>query len=260
MAPNADDTCRAVAGYLERGLGMPVAFVDDIPWREREAQLDSGDIQLCWLCGLPYIWKADAPVAEIELLAAPVMAAVRYGNQPVYFSDVVVNVASRYTSFADLWGASWAYNEPASHSGYNVVRHHLALMGETRGYFGEAVESGAHQLSLRMIAEGVVDASAIDSTVLEAELARTPELKGVVRVIDTLGPSPMPPWVMRRDLPVALKQSLRDLFLGMSDDAEGKALLQTWDIARFDPAEDAAYDPIRTMFFDALDVRLSAQG
>ncbi len=259
MAPNVDDTCRAMTRYLGIKLGMPAQFVNEISWREREQQFDAGEIQLCWLCGLPYVWKADSPAPEIELVAAPVMAAGRYGNQPVYFSDIVVNAGSRYASFGDLRGASWAYNEPNSHSGYNVVRHHLARLGETNGYFGEVVESGGHQVSLRMIVDGAIAASAIDSTVLEAEFASTPRLRGFLRVIETLGPSPMPPWVMRRDLPVALKQSMRELFLGMNNDAEGVEILQTWGIARFDPVDDATYDPIRTMSSHAACVRLSAQ-
>ncbi len=259
MAPNADDTCRAIARYLERKLGIATEFVDDVSWCERERQFDAGEIQLCWLCGLPYVWKADRPAPLIELVAAPVMAALRYGDQPVYFSDVAVHKHSRFVSFDDLRGASWAYNEPNSHSGYNVVRHYLSRMGETGGYFGETVESGAHQVSLRMIVDGEIDASAIDSTVLEAEFARDPQLRGNIRVIDTLGPSPIPPWVMHKDLPSALKQSLHSLFVGMDDDAEGREILRTWGMARFDPIDDAAYDPIRTMSADAASVRLSAQ-
>ncbi len=85
MAPNADGVCRSMVGYLQYKLGLPMQFVDDISWDERERQFDRGEIQLCWLCGLPYVWKADTPAPAIELVAAPVMAAARYGHQPVYF-------------------------------------------------------------------------------------------------------------------------------------------------------------------------------
>ncbi len=259
MAPNADAMCSAMTDYLGTRLGTPVQWINDISWRQREQQFDRGEIQLCWLCGLPYVWKADSGAPQIELVATPVMAAPRYGDQPVYFSDVVVNAHSRFLSFGDLRGVSWAYNEQHSHSGYNVVRQHLARLGETHGYFGAAVESGAHQQSLRMIVDGTVAASAIDSTVLEAEFARSPRLRGAVRVIDTLGPSPMPPWVMRAELPTALKQSLRSLFVGMHDDAGGRQILQSWGIARFEAVQDAAYDPIRTMFAEASRVNALAQ-
>lgn len=259
MAPNADGTCEAIAHYLEQRLDVPVTFVDDVPWVERERQLDRGEIQLCWLCGLPYIRKADAPAPAIELVAAPVMKAPRYADQAIYFSDVVVHAQSAFQAFDDLRGASWAYNEPNSHSGFNVVLHHLSRLNEREGYFGRAVESGAHQQSLTMIAAGDIDASAIDSTVLEAEFARSPLLATRVRVIGTLGPSPMPPWVMRRDLPSAFKRKLRHVFLAMHEDSHAQSILQSWNIARFAAVEDRHYEPIRHMAQQAQGLSLTAQ-
>lgn len=260
MAENADATCRAIAAYVGDRLGMATRFVDDVPWPVREARLDAQEIQLCWLCGLPYVWKADADVPVIELCVAPVMQSARYADRPVYFSDVVVRRDSRFQAFADLRGAAWAYNEPRSHSGYNVVAHHLAGIGASDGYFSRAVESGAHQTSLRMIANGAVDGAAIDSTVLEAELARCPALGDAIRVIGTLGPSPMPPWVVATSLPPALRQSIADLLLGMHHDPAGRAILSTWGIARFAAARDGDYDPIRAMARTAAGVTLAAAG
>lgn len=247
MAPNADDTCRQMAAYFARVLGVRTVFVDDVSWQERERLFDAGDIHVCWLCGLPYVWKADASGGRIELLAAPVMRDARYAGRAEYFSDVVVHAASRFASFADLRGASWAYNEPNSHSGFGVVQHHLARLGQRKGYFGRVVESGAHQHSLRMIAQGTVDASAIDSTVFAAECARTPGLRERLRVIDTLGPSPMPPWVMRCDLPHSFRQLLRGAFLNMHLSEAGRHILRGWGIARMSEVHDTQYDVIRRM-------------
>ena len=56
---------------------------------------------------------------------------------------------------------------------------------------------------------------------------------------------------------LALKRSLRQAFLDMAHDGEGREILSTWGIARFDPVEDVAYDPIRVMSSDAANARLS---
>jgi phosphonate transport system substrate-binding protein len=258
MAENAEATCRAIVAYLAAKLGLSTEFIDGIPWQEREAMLDAGRIDVCWICGLPYAWKADTAASAIELCAVPVMQGERYVQRPVYFSDVVVHRDSSHASFADLRGAAWAYNEPRSHSGHNVVLHHLAGLGHADGYFGRAVESGAHQASLRMIVNGEIDASAIDSTVLEAELRRHPELASDIRVVETLGPSPMPPWVMRKSLPYELRGALRETLLDMHTDAEGAAILDTWCIARFTAVADADYDPLRKMARLAEGVKLAA--
>jgi phosphonate transport system substrate-binding protein len=247
MAENADSVCRRITDYVAERMSINAEFVNNIPWQERERLLDEKSIQVGWICGLPYVWKADQAEPVIELLAAPVMAGKRYRNQPTYFSDVVVRSESDFRTFADLRGASFAYNEPRSHSGFNIVRYHLATMGETWEYFGQAVESGAHQSSLRMILNHEADVSAIDSTVLETEIRRQPELKSAIRVIETLGPSPMPPWVILRELPRSLKESLRDLLFQMHRDSNGSRILIDGGIARFSPVDDHFYDAIRHM-------------
>ena len=53
----------------------------------------------------------------------------RYGARPVYYSDVIVHADSSFRHFEDLRGGTWAYNEPGPHSGYNLVRYHLAMRG-----------------------------------------------------------------------------------------------------------------------------------
>lgn len=258
MADNAEATCRAISAWLGEQIGIATEFVDCIPWQQRERELDAGRIHLCWICGLPYVRKADAAVPQVEACVAPVMALPRYANAPVYFSDIVVRRDSSYRDFSGLRGARWAYNEPDSHSGFNVVRHHLAAIGETRGFFGSAVESGAHQTSLRLIMRGVVDASAVDSTVLEAEIARRPGLAEHIRVIGALGPSPMPPWVLHRSLAPGLRAAIHDSLLAMHGDAEGRSILAQWGIARFAGVDDSHYQPIRRMAGEAKDVALAA--
>src|SRR5262245_7628150 len=204
QAPNADPWVAAVAAYLAARLGQPVAMVADIPWEEREQRLDAGQIDVGWICGWPYVRKMRRQPPNLELLAAPVPAGERYGGRPIYFSDVLVGRDSPYQTFADLRGAVWGYNEPGSQSGYNVSRYHLALRGETWDFFGRVIRTGSHQNSLRALVAGRLQATAIDSTVLETEFELQPGLRDQVRIIDVMGPSPIPPWVVQTRLPVEL--------------------------------------------------------
>jgi phosphonate transport system substrate-binding protein len=175
------------------------------------------------------------------------MAGSRYQDKPIYFSDVVVHRDSSFQCLADLRGASWAYNEPGSHSGYGVVRYALALQKESLGFFGRVIQSGAHQSSLAMILNREVDGSAIDSTVLEMELVNHPEIAGQLRMIDTFGPSPIPPWVISKEVSVEMRGALVDLFTQMDTDARGKIILEQARMTRFTPVNDYDYDPIRSM-------------
>lgn len=243
----ADHNNRLIWRYVAAQAGIAAEFIGDLPWQQREEAFDAGEIQVCWMCSLPYIWKAGQEPPYVELLAAPVMGLPRYRNQPVYYSDIVVHRESRFRSFADLRGASWAYNEPHSHSGFNLTRYHLALLGETFDYFGEVVASGAHDRSLEMIIERQIDGSAIDSTVLELVLAFHPDIMNTIWIIDTWGPSPIPPWVIRKDLPLQVRDSLRQVLLQMHGDPRGRQILEQGQIDHFTQVEDRDYDPVREM-------------
>lgn len=247
QAQNADFIIEQITGYIGKSLGIPTEFILDIPWQARERQLDAGYIDIGWICGLPYIWKIDQENPHIELLAAPVMRADRYQNRPIYFSDVVVHRDSDFYTFSDLRGASWAYNEPHSHSGYNITRYHLASLGETKGYFHKVVEAGAHQNALEMVLKRQIDAAAIDSTVLELELALKPEIKKYFRIIESLGPSPIPPWVIQKSVPIDIRKAIQGSLIKMHTIPEGGAILSRGQIARFVIVQDTDYNPIREM-------------
>lgn len=257
QAPIADAMIADLALYLEQRLGLPVDFIHDLPWQEREKLIDSGQAQLGWICGLPYVVKKDGTQPVLDVLAAPVYAALRYQNLPVYFSDVVVLRESRFYNLLDLRGAAWAFNEPNSHSGYNVVRWRLAEMEEKEGFFGRTLASGAHQDSLEWVLAGKVDASAIDSTVLELEVARRPELVDRLRVVEVLGPSPVPPLVTHSSLPGELRTQVLECLLVMNQDPEGRRLLAEHRLRRFAAVFDSDYEPIRRMAAAARDVPLT---
>lgn len=241
MAANVLPAYRGVAEYLSRRTGLRIALVEGQPWYEQERMLDWGHAEIGFLCGLLYARKA----AWLEPLAAPVMSGPRYGQRPIYFSDVIVRRGSRFTSLADLRGARWLYNDQGSFSGYAVLRAHLAALGESGDFCGPIRASGGHLRSIIQVAAGEADAAAIDSTVLDLELKRRPELAQQLRVVDTLGPSPIPPAVVARHVPEDIKQRLRDALLHMHEDVAARASLADGLIDRFVAVQDGDYDPIR---------------
>src|SRR6266540_3996757 len=118
-ADNAAPFYRGLGAYLAAALGRSVRLLDEYPWQERERMLMRCEAHVGVVCGLQYVLAQH----DLKLLAAPVMRGQRYGQRPVYFSDVVVRSDSAVRSFEDLRGARFAVNEPTSHSGYGIVRH-----------------------------------------------------------------------------------------------------------------------------------------
>ena len=247
LAENARPLYEAITRHLGDRLAEPAQLLPGIPVAEQSRDLGAPAFDLAFLCGWPYTQKHDRGGSPIDLLGAPVMAGPRYGARPVYFTDVIVRHDHPARAFADLRGATWSYNNPGSHSGYNVVRHHLLELGETRGYFGRVVCGGWHQGSIQLVLDGAIDAAGVDCTVLDTEVAARPELATALRTIAVIGPSPIPPVVVPRALDPARKARLRALLLGMAEDPDGRAVLQAGRMAGFVPVQDADYNLIRAM-------------
>jgi phosphonate transport system substrate-binding protein len=242
LAPNMAPVYRFLAARIGQRLGRPVEVVVGSSFDQFEA----GEADLGVICGLPYVWLADQHPAPVEPLAAPVLAGERYGGRPVYFSDVIVRRDSPITCLEELRGRSWAYNEPASHSGHTVTLYSLVRMGARPGFLGPVVEAGFHQRAIRLVAAGAVDAAAIDSQVLAIELRDHPDLANL-RVIGAFGPSTIQPVVTARRLPEAVKDQVQELLVTLADDPATRPVLDHGFIERFALVDDAAYDDIRGM-------------
>jgi phosphonate transport system substrate-binding protein len=245
LAPEVEELYLFLADRMASRIGRRAEFVVAESY-ERCAQ-DVDDV--CFVCSIPYLLFADAGRMDMEVVAAPVLRGQRYAGRPIYFSDVIVAAASRHHSFADLRGASWAYNEPFSHSGYMTVLHHLATLGEDRSYFGRVVEAGFHQTAIRMVADGRVDAAAIDSQVLDIELRDDPELAAQLRRIGTIGPSTIQPVVVSRSrLTEVERAAITQALLDVADEPMARPVLDAALVERFVPMAAGGYADIRAMY------------
>jgi phosphonate transport system substrate-binding protein len=243
LAPNMLPVYRFLADQIAHRLGRPVQLVVGRSFD----QFEQGEADLGVICGLPYVWLADRRPPPVEPLAAPVLAGDRYGGRPVYYSDVVVRHDSPISCLEELEGRSWAYNEPASHSGHTVTLYSLVQRGVRPGFLGWVVEAGFHQRAIRLVATGAVDAAAIDSQVLAIERRDHPQLAARLRIIDTFGPSTIQPVVAASRLPEQLKDGVRELLVGLGDDASARPVLDHGFVQGFTAIDDTAYDDIRAM-------------
>lgn len=254
QAALADFFIRELAEWLASQIHVPVEFVQTGTWDEREARLDAGEIDLGWICGAPFVQKLARGI-RLHVIAAPIMAHPRYQGRPIYFSDVVVRADSAFHRFEDLAGARWAFNEPHSHSGYQVVRHYMGLRGWNRDFFGQVIASGAHQTSVELVIKGATDGAAIDSTVLEllGVMDATPKR---LRVIESIGPSPMPPFVMGAHVPGAIAMMIQETLTHMHETPTGRDILGRANMMQLARVTDADYDEIRRMLKVAETVKL----
>jgi ABC-type phosphate/phosphonate transport system substrate-binding protein len=243
LSPLLHETYAHIARYVGERMGNQTTLTVGQSFDE----FGENQVDVAFICGLPYVRMSSQDTCLIELLVAPVLIGERYLHKPVYFSDVIVRSDSPYTSFDDLEGCVWAYNERVSHSGCNLVCYSLLERGKSPDYFGNTVKSGSHMRSLEMVLEGEADATAIDSHLSDILRSRDELLAGRLRVVDVLGPSSIPPVVVSKRLDNKLKSKLREALITMHLDNCGAEELRKGLIERFVAVEDEDYRNIREM-------------
>jgi phosphonate transport system substrate-binding protein len=243
LAPKMLGVYQAITDALGDALGMSAELVV-----EPDYQSCLDDINdICFVCSLPYVHFERLGHAPAIPVAAPVLQGARYQLRPIYFSDVIVRADSGIETFADLRGRSWAYNETLSQSGYGITRYHLVTLGETEGYFGEVVEAGFHEAAIRMVLDGSVDASAIDSQILALECRDDSQLAGRLRVIESLGPSTIQPVGVSRRFDEGFRETVRQVLLGLGEQEGFRPVLDSGMIDHFVAVGPEDFDDIRAM-------------
>jgi len=91
---------------------------------------------------------------------------------------------------------------------------------------------------------------------LDLLMAQQPQLQAQIRVIEEIGPSPIPPWVIGRHVPPALRSQLRLALTEMHMNVAGRIILQSSQVSQFVPVMDADYDRTREMLTVAKGVAL----
>ena len=201
LGDNAFEFYKQVVACLGEATGLPTEMIV-IPYADRDRAIETGEIEAAFSCGIIYVLKSAMTPSPVRLIAAPVLPAPRYNDQPVYFSDLIVRADSSYHTFDQLRAATFAYNDLDSFSGYVLPAHHLHTLSETMAsFFGRTIPTGSHARSLDWVEAGDADCAAIDSVVLEMEFAQRPERASAFRVVAGLGPAAMPPIIATPSLP-----------------------------------------------------------
>jgi len=247
-----------LADYLAGKLGHGVDVVSGVSYSEANRLLGQGVIDIGFVCGLPYTHQHAE--GKVRLLAVPVMAMGQstfadvpgYRNMPgKYYSYTIVHKDAALDSWADLKGRSYAYNDQTSNSGYNVPRYRLLQLGANswEDYFSEIAVSSSHEESIRLVARGVIDASSVNSLVLDYDRHIGDPDALNVKVIEVMLPGGMgiPPVVVNTKVSQQTVDRLQQALLNMHQDPAGRRILDRALIRRFAEPDDADYDGIRHM-------------
>lgn len=227
--------------YLGQQLGIKVRALDFPSYEEVNQKLKSGEIELAFVCGGPYVEGEEQ--FGLRLLAVP-----EVNGRAEYYSYLIVPADSPASSLADLRGKTFAFADPKSNSGFIAPSYQLAQMQETpESFFSSFLFTYAHDRSIRIVADRLVDGAAVDSLIWDYLLRAEPQLAQKVKVVAKSPPYGMPPVVAGSALDPELGRRITDLLLHLHLDPQGQEILRGMGVDRFVPGDDSSYDSIRQM-------------
>lgn len=236
-----------LTAYLGQQLGvrteLQVVMTHSGPPPNLPDPFASGELDLAFCCAPAYIWLHDQATPTVDLVPfGLVFDDPRAAGRPVTFSDIVVRADNPARSFADLITARWGFNDHESLSGYYSVLQTAVEYGADDTFMSRLQHTRGHLNSLRGLRAGAIDAAAIDSVVVALRWREDRALRTELRLVQSLGPWPIQPIVMRRSLPARLKARLTSAMGKLAATPGRREALRRWRISGVAPMTDADFD------------------
>lgn len=230
-----------VVKYLGQKLGMQAEMIHRTTYDEIDIMLEEERVDVAFICSSPYV--LDNEKFGAELLVAPVV-----DGKTSYQSKIIVHKDSSIDSFEELKGRSFVFVDPKSNTGRLYPTYLLAKKHTTpQAFFSNHMYSYSHNKSVEIVAKKRADGAAVDSIVYSYMLATNSPYVEETKVINSSQYFGIPPVVVPPNLPTLLKSALREIFLNMHNDPEGRTILNAMKIEKFVEVPDSNYDAIRAM-------------
>lgn len=225
--------------YIGKKLDMKVNFIEKRTYGEVNALLKNGSIDIAFVCGGPYVIGHDE--FGLELLVAPLV-----DGKALYYSYIIVGKNSGIKKIEELRRKTFAFVDPMSNTGKLIPTYMLYELGENpKTFFKECVYTYSHDKSIKAVAYGVVDGAAVDSLIWDYMDKKDRKYTKETEIIKISEPYGIPPLVVRPGLDEGFKIRVKDIFLNMHNEKEGRDILKGMFIDRFIEVDDSNYDTIR---------------
>jgi len=213
--------------YIEKRLGIQIILKQRKSYQEVNDLLEEGKLDFAYVCSGAYVVaKRKFP---IKILAAPQM-----NHKTYYQAYIIVNKKSRYKTFDDLKGKSFAFSDPLSNTGYKYV---LKLLKErytnVDEFFSKTIFTYAHDYSIQAVARGLVDGATVDGLVFDYLRTNDPGKVKNVKIIQKSQNFGIPPFVYAPNSDPVLIKKIQNILLNMDKNKEGEEILKKLQIEKF---------------------------
>jgi phosphonate transport system substrate-binding protein len=189
-----------------------------------------------------------------------VQASKRAGVKPLvqrerdreFHSLFVTQADSPIKSLADLKGRSFAFGDVNSTSGHLMPEYFMRRNSVDPEVIKNGIYTGGHDATLLAVANGKVDAGALDEAVFQRMTSQGKIDPAKVRVFWTTPPFFDYVWVARKGLDPRKADAVRDAFLALDRaDPQHSAVLEALSASKYVPARDDDYAALREAALEA---------
>lgn len=228
---------QAILDIVAKHTGMKVDTFVGSDYNATIEALRAGHVDVALLG--PFSYVLATTVAQVEAFGVTVTSRTM---QPSYKSIIIAGKDSNINSLADLKGKTFAFVDPGSTSGYMVPAAAFVAANITpEKDFKQVMYSGGHDATIVSVGSGKVDAGSVADRIYERGCAKGLADCAKLKVVWTSQPIPNDPLLYRKALPEDMKKKIREAFYSVKNLAFG----EMGTVARFDPATDKDYDPVR---------------
>ena len=238
--------------YLDDKTNIEVSFYATTSYSAVIEAMLSGFVQIAQLGPKAYLIANEKSKGTIQPIVAAARIPTAFDPTPCacYYGTLITKKGSGLTSIDSLEGKVLALVDPGSTSGNALPRALFTTerLGGTSldDHFGRIFYSGHHVASVLAVDKGKADAAFVSESMIARAMDRDKVKKEDFNylwrspkiAIDSI-------CVDTENVPAELAEKIRNVYLAMDGDAEGKAILANAKYSRFDPSNDATYDPLR---------------
>ena len=224
--------------YLERQIGIKVAFIPVTDYAAVVEGLASNKLDLAWLGGFTFV--------QARLRSGNAIPIAQRSEDEMFTSKFIASAASGVNSLADLKGKNFTFGSVSSTSGHLMPRYFLLQQKiDPEKHFKRVAFSGAHDATALQVESGKVEAGALNASVWDKLVQEKKVDTSKVKVIWTTPPYFDYNWTVRGNLDPALVKKLTDAFLKLDPkNPAHKELLDLQRASRFVPTRPENYKGI----------------
>lgn len=189
-----------------------------------------------------------------------VQASARAGALPLvqrerdqnFHSLFITQPKNSIGSLNDLKGHSFAFGDVNSTSGHLMPAYFMQQQGVDQAVIDKAIYTGGHDATALAVANGKVDAGAMDELVYQRMIKEGKLSEAQLRVFYSTPPFFDYVWAARKGLDQAIARGFADAMLALdAGNPEQKKILDLLSATKYVKAEDSSYGPLRQAAKDA---------